>query len=335
MRTNLLFESHNLRFRIPTASTPEADGVNSASQECWMTNQDFILRHKKPIAALWKTIVQSYGVSEREFSVRIALIASRDPGGGKEWLTLIKAQELCLAIACEKGDEAAWRTFETEYRHTMQGAARVLTKDEAEADDLVQFVFGELFGIRTDGDRRLSKLSHYSGRGSLGGWLRAVVYQCFIDRKRQTARFEQVEEVEEFDRLANASTSYTNGRLSSPIPPPDDIEDVRLRRATEEAMTRAFTEMDTKDRLLLNYYYFDDLTLREIGLMMHVHEATICRWLARAQKEIKRKTEEILQKSYGLRRAEVAECLHIAAQTELDMRKLIGEVKSAAVERAP
>src|SRR5262245_42559012 len=205
MRTNLLFESHNLRFKIPTASTPEADGVISASQDCWMTNQDFILRHKKPIAQLWTTVVQPYGVSEREFSERLATIASRDPSIGKELLAAIKAQELCLAIACEKGHEAAWRAFETEYRHTMQGAARVLTKDEAEADDLVQFVFGELYGVRMDGERRLSKLAHYSGRGSLGGWLRAVVYQAFIDRKRQTSRFEQVEEVAEFDQIGRAS----------------------------------------------------------------------------------------------------------------------------------
>jgi RNA polymerase sigma-70 factor, ECF subfamily len=341
MRTNLLFESHNLRFRIREASTPEAEGVTSAgqdTQDCQdfrMTNQEFISRHKTTISALWKTVAQAYGVSEPQFAERLAVIASRDPENGKETLATIKAQELCHAIGCENGDEAAWRSFELDYRHSMQSAARMLTKDEAEADDLVQFVFGELYGVRMDGDQRLSKLSHYSGRGSLGGWLRAVVYQCFIDRKRQTARFEQVEEVEDFDRLANASTAYTNGKFSAPIASPDALEDARLRRATEEAMTRAFAEIDSKDRLMLNYYYFDDLTLREIGLLMKVHEATICRWLARAQKEIKRKTEEILQKSYGLRRAEVAECLHIAARTELDVRKLIGEVVGAAVERAP
>ena len=336
MRTNLLFESHSLRFRIPAASTPEAAEVISASKNRWMTTQDFIARHAKPIAALWKSVPEAYGVTEREFSERLAAIASRDTGNGKELLAAIRAQELCHAIACEKGHEAAWNAFETEYRHAMQGAARALTKDEAEADDLVQFVFGELYGIRMDGERRLSKLSHYSGRGSLGGWLRAVVYQCFIDRKRQTARFEQVEEVEEFDRLAQASAAYTNGKISAYIPPPDQIEDSRLRKATEEAMTRAFAEIDPKDRLLLNHYFFDELTLREIGLMMmKVHEATICRWLARAQKDVKRKTEDILQKSYGLRRAEVAECLQIAARAELDVRKLIGDVKAAAVERAP
>ncbi|MFN0086620.1 MAG: sigma-70 family RNA polymerase sigma factor [Blastocatellia bacterium] len=308
-----------------------------------MNIEDFITRYAGPIADLWKLVERQYGVTEREFAERLAAIglrelgrdAERDPGEGKRLLANIRAQELCLAIACEKGDEAAWMAFETEYRHSMQGAARALTRDEAEAEDVTQFVFGELFGVRMDGDRRVGKLSHYSGRGSLGGWLRAVVYQCFIDRKRQTARFEQVEEVSEFDRLANESASYANSGLSVPMAAPDDIEDARLRRATEESMTRAFAEMEPKDRLLLNYYYFDDLTLREIGLMMQVHEATISRWLARAQREIKRRTEEILQRSHGLRRAEVAECLQIAARTELDVRGLLGSVKSASAERVP
>ena len=94
-------------------------------------------------------------------------------------------------------------------------------------------------------------------------------------------------------------------------------------------------KMPPRDRQILNYNYFDDRTLREIGLLMNVHEATISRWLAKAQREIKRKTEEVLQRSYGLRRAEVSECIQIAARTELDVRKLIGDVKSVAAERAP
>ncbi|NOT63280.1 MAG: sigma-70 family RNA polymerase sigma factor, partial [Acidobacteria bacterium] len=167
------------------------------------------------------------------------------------------------------------------------------------------------------------------------------IYQAFIDRKRQTARFEQVEEVAEFDRLAAASHEVLNGQnghhvsLHAPIAQPDDIEDTRLRKASEEAMRKAFAAIDAKDRLLLNYYYFDDLTLREIGLLMNVHEATISRWLAKAQKQVKKKTEDFLQKLYGLRRAEVVECLALAARSEIDVRRLLGEANKAAVKRAP
>jgi len=333
-----------------------------------MDTGDFIARYEKTIAALWKTvastIAKNYGVTRREFSERLAAVVLRaanysesakagkaeagsSNGNSKanhnnnnnhnkndraeEILAGIKANELCLAIACERGDEVAWRSFEAEYRYSMQAAARALTKDEAEAEDLIQFVFGELYGVRMDGERRLSKFSYYSGRGSLGGWLRAVVYQCFIDRKRLSARFEQVDEVEELDRLANEAITHLNATFSASLASPDEFDDLRLRQATEEAMTQAFAEIEARDRLLLNYYYFDDLTLREIGLLMGVHEATICRWLARAQREVKSKTEDILKRSYGLRRSEVAECLQLAARAELDVRKLLSEAKEPTI----
>lgn len=293
-----------------------------------MNKDDFIARNEGTIESLWLGVAERHNVTKDDFAARLATISSRavknsGDGGEAGLLAGVRADELCLAIACESGDEGAWRRFESEYRSSMQAAARSLTRDEAEADDLIQFVFGELYGIRFDGDRRLSKLSHYSGRGSLGGWLRAVVYQCFVDRKRQNSRFEQVEDADELDRIAGAQPSHLNGILQPPAVQPDDIIDDHLHRATEEALSQAFNEMDARDRLLLNYYYFDDLTLKEIGVLMGVHEATISRWLARAQREVKRRTEDILQRTHGMRRAEVAECLEIAARTEMDVRKML------------
>jgi len=304
-----------------------------------MSIEEFISRHAKTIAALWSEVAHRYGVSEREFAERLHASALRsggreglaDTAGVVEFLAHLKAGELCLVIACERGDEAAWRDFETGYRYVMNMAARALTKDEAEAEDLVQSIFGELYGVRTDDERRGSKFAHYSGRGSLGGWLRAVIYQAFIDRKRQAARFEQVEELTELDRLATKA----DGLLSAPSARPDEVEDTRLRQATEGAMSEAFAALESRERLLLNYYYFDELTLREIGLLMGVHEATISRWLQRTQRQVRRKTEDLLRRHYGLRRAEVAECMHLAASAELDLRKMIGGAKGASAERAP
>jgi RNA polymerase sigma-70 factor (ECF subfamily) len=336
---------------LPVAEAKSAPTRPPLDMLLEMKPDDFTARYTRTIAALWAGVTERYSVTEADFGQRLRSVVTRatkhadDSAAASaqmaDLLGSLRADELCLAVACEQGDERAWRKFESEYKHGMHIAARALTKDEAEAEDLVQFVFGELYGIRLDGERRLSKLAHYSGRGSLGGWLRAVVYQAFIDRKRQTARFEQVEEVSDFDRLANTHADLLNGQngyhapLHAPIIQPDDIEDVRLRRATEEAMTQAFAALEPKDRLMLNYYYFDDLTLREIGLLMNVHEATISRWLARAQKQIKKKTEEILQRNYGLRRAEIAECLAMAARSEVDVRKLLSEATAQVAKRAP
>jgi RNA polymerase sigma-70 factor (ECF subfamily) len=298
-----------------------------------MTTAEFKSRHAKTIAGLWNGVAKHYGLTEADFADRLQAAALRageveSDDEGANFFSHLRLDELTLVLACEQGDEAAWQDFETNYRHGMQAAARSLTRDDAEAEDLIQSVFGDLYGLRTDGDRRLGKFAHYGGRGSLGGWLRAVIYQAFIDRKRQTSRLEQIEEIEEFERLAAKSERP----LVAPGARPDEVEDKRLRRATEEAMSESFAALDVRDRLLFNYYYFDQLTLREIGALMGVHEATISRWLQRAQKQARRKTEEILQRNYGLRRAEVAECLQMAARTEIDVRQLLSE-KSASAER--
>ncbi|MEP7270666.1 MAG: hypothetical protein ABI882_04145, partial [Acidobacteriota bacterium] len=164
-----------------------------------MTSEDFTIRHARTIANLWNGIAARYGVTEVDFSERLYLATSRageldTTGNGARFLETVKADELCLVLACERGEESAWVDFDTNYRQGMHAAARALTKDDAEAEDLIQSLIGDLYGVRLDGNRRLSKFAHYAGRGSLGGWLRAVVYQTFIDRKRQTARLEQVEE---------------------------------------------------------------------------------------------------------------------------------------------
>ncbi|MFZ4984721.1 MAG: sigma-70 family RNA polymerase sigma factor [Blastocatellia bacterium] len=316
--------------------------------------EDFATRNATIITELWSGVTNPYSVTEREFVGRLASViagvASKnspapaadsgdgmapEPEGDRQLLATIRPGELCLAIACEKGDEIAWRDFETAYRSSMIAAARVLTRDDAEAEDLIQFVYGELYGIRQDGDRRLSKLAHYSGRGSLGGWLRAVVYQCFIDRKRVTARFEQVEEVEEFDRLSQASAAQGHPGLASRPPRPDQIEDRRLREATEAALAQALALIDPRERLLLNYYYFDHLKLREIARIMAVHEATISRWISKAEREVRRRTEEVLKRDFGFQRAQIAECLELAARSEVDVRGLLRDVKGPSVERAP
>ncbi len=304
-----------------------------------MSNAEFNQQFANEIATLWRAASPRYNVVEAEFVARLQASAQRGVASGDkaettEFLAQLKASDLCLALACEKGNDAAWRDFETTHRSMMIAAARTLTKDQSEAEDLTQTVYGDLFGVRESGEQRTSKLTHYSGRGSLGGWLRAVVYQTFIDRKRQTSRFEQVEEVTEFERLANKAEIKLTTGIARPDEALEAKDSNRLRQTMEGAMSQAFAMLEARERLLLNYYYFDELTLKEIGVVMNVHEATISRWLSKAQAIVRKKTEEFLRKQ-GLRPAQITECLQLAARSEIDVRQIIGEAKGAATERAP
>ena len=302
-----------------------------------MSNADSVTQFKPEIAALWSDVSPRYNVTEEIFSARVQACVKKyaadlDSKERQNFIAQLKAADLCLALACESGYDPAWRDFETIHRSMMMGAARALTKDSEKAEDLTQTVYGDLFGVRETGEQRPGKFAHYSGRGSLGGWLRALIYQTFIDRTRQTSRFEQVEETQEFERLAN------NSSIKIKIAQPDEAlearETDRLRKATEKAMAQSLASLEMRDQLMLNYYYFDELTLKEIGVLMNAHEATMSRWLVKAQQLVRKKTEEFLR-IQGIGSAEINECLGLAARSEIDVRQIISESKGAATERAP
>ena len=121
-----------------------------------------------------------------------------------DYFASLNSEDLCLAVACAKGDDAAWENFFKDYRGYLTNIARTMTQDASAAEQLADSTFAELYGLRESDGVRVSKFAFYSGRGSLRGWLRAVVYQLSADSHRQTSRFVQTEEPEDMERLANA-----------------------------------------------------------------------------------------------------------------------------------
>ena len=100
----------------------------------------------------------------------------------------MQADDLCLIIACERGDESAWNDLVERFTATVRSAARSASKNEDAAEDLAQSIWAELYGLRTrkDGCRQANSL--LLGRGSLAGWLRAVVAQLAVDVFRKQSR---------------------------------------------------------------------------------------------------------------------------------------------------
>src|SRR6202022_4118438 len=110
-----------------------------------------------------------------------------DPSVGSaqidKFLDGLHADDLCLVIACERADEHAWNDLFEGYGATVRSAARAASSNEAMADDVAQSIWAELHGLKLRDDGKPGgKLGYYSGVGSLGGWLRAVVGQLAIDQ---------------------------------------------------------------------------------------------------------------------------------------------------------
>ena len=219
----------------------------------------------------------------------------------------IRADDLCLIVACERGDERAWEDLVANFDSTVKSAARKMSSNNEDAEDLASSIWAELYGLRQDKDgNKKSKLAYYSGRGSLAGWLRAVVSQLAVDQFRKQSKFVQIEEDREFEKLANEAAHGDNNYFGSRD---DNAEDLLIEKQTSsdvsDALTTAIAELESEDRLILKLYYFDDLKLKDIAATFGYHEATASRKLTRIQTDIRKSVERQLRTRHGWTDSEV------------------------------
>jgi RNA polymerase sigma-70 factor, ECF subfamily len=252
------------------------------------------------------------------------------------FLDKLHADDLCLVLACERSDQAAWSDLVEGYGATVRSAARSASSNEAMADDLAQSIWAELHGLKLREDGRPSgKLAFYSGAGSLGGWLRAVVGQLAIDQHRKQARLVQPEDDTEIDRQSRAANERDEGfsLLRATANPEDALARNLAAADIEKALARALGDLEDEDRLLVKLYYFDGLRLREAGAVLGVHEATASRRLTRIHTQVRERVETILAEEHGWTEAETGRCLAaVAVDLQGDIEPILTSTADAKLQ---
>lgn len=244
----------------------------------------------------------------------------------KEFIDGCRADDLCLIIACENGNETAWEDLVKNFDFTVKSAARKICRNNDDAEDLASSIWAELYGLRVDkhGERK-TKLAYYSGRGSLGGWLRAVTGQLAIDEFRKMKRFVQVEEDRAFENMAQSSSERTEFQtvVSATENPEEIFSETEAQKDVAKAMKQAMDELKDEDKLILKLYYFDDLKLKDIGKTFGFHEATASRKVARMQTDIRKSVEKILCREHDWNADEVGRHLsETAAKLGINLEKM-------------
>lgn len=244
-----------------------------------------------------------------------------------EFVDALNADDLCLIVACEKGDETAWEEMVKKFDATVKSAARSVSNNLEDAEDLASSIWAELYGLKEKDGKAKGKLSYYSGRGSLAGWLRAVVSQLAVDQFRKQSKFVQIEETREFENLANESSEKDEN--TSLVAHGENPEEILSRSETSKDVKDAFREamqnLKAEDRLILKLYYFDDLKLKDIGQMMGFHEATASRKLVRIQQDLRKSVEKALADKHGWKQEEVKKHLaDSASKLDISLEKMFG-----------
>jgi RNA polymerase sigma factor (sigma-70 family) len=215
--------------------------------------------------------------------------------------------DLELARLCAEGDERAWERFVREYRPILYRAADALDRTQG-AREIADSLYADLYGLTSGTGERQSLFRYFQGRSSLATWLRAVLAQRYVDRVRAARRSEPLGE----DTEPEAA-------------PPADPDRDRYVALVREALARAVSRLDPRDRLRLSGYYVQALTLLQIGRLLRESEASASRHLARTRREIRVEVERQLREESRLNDDQIAACLASVVEDpgSLDMKQVI------------
>ncbi len=233
----------------------------------------------------------------------------------REFCLSLKLEELVLARACAAGNERAWESFMVRYREKLYDIGLHIAREDSAARELADSLYADLYGTALRDGVRVSKLSSYTGRGSLEGWLRTVMAQEHINRyRRQKRNVSLDEETEE------------GAQFAAPTPDPGPNVDARLEAATDEALS----SLPVEDRFILAAYYLDDRTLAEIARMLSVHESTISRKLDKLAKSLRKQIlANLVRKGMSRPQAEEAMAVDVRDLT-LNLRDRMAQDSSAS-----
>lgn len=247
--------------------------------------------HQTSGAATWSVPLENFARAVWE---GINVLATQEPSSVPNLLKRIRTEELALVLACVQGNERAWEAFSFGYRNAVYEAACSYAPDMTMARELSDGLTAELYGIETRDGQRRSKLNYYHGRSSLKTWLRAVVYQKFVDEYRSMMRMEP---------LTNGLHAAPEGRAVS------SRDEERYAKLLGEAVSVTLRELPAGEKLILSYYYVQQLTLKQIGRITGKHEATISRQMDGLKKKMRKKIEDYLRKIKKLSGYEIERCL--------------------------
>lgn len=280
-------------------------------------------RNVEPATELDATLLELYRRSRAEefsiappsFAAMLDELAAKNiPEASKsqrqDFFNRLHVEDLALARACAGGNGRAWQVFMLRFREKLYDAGRQITRDDATGRELADSVYADLYGTQTREGRRQSKLFSYGGRGSLGGWLRTVLAQEYINHYRKQRRLvsldRECEEGAQFPAAAVAEITSVDERL-------------------EQAVDEALRSLPAENRFILASYFLDERTLAEIARALSVHESTISRKVEKLTKGLRKQILKALIRM-GMSRRQAEESLAVDARDlRLDIRTSLAQ----------
>lgn len=180
------------------------------------------------------------------------------------------ADDLLLAEACARGDDAAIAAFDRLYGAELDIAIRKSPTLGITPDEFRQ-IFREHVFVSADPDKP-PRIASFNTKGALRGWVRVTATRLVIDLSRKPDVPEPMSDDDLSARLAQTGT---------------DPELDYLKHAYGVALPDAFREglqaLTVRQRNLLRQRYLHDLGADKLAVQYGVHRATMFSWIEEAR----------------------------------------------------
>lgn len=255
----------------------------------------------------------------------------------RQFIGALQDLDLYLTLACARGNEPAWWQFDRQYRSFIGRVARHLAGSGTDADEVIESVYVDLFGTRIEAGVRQSKFRTYTGRGSLRGWLRTIIWHTVVDLYRRKQDEVPLEDLSRSGDKRERQTSQVEPHGSEELMLANVLRE-RYKSLSGAALDESLATLDDHETLLLLYYHVEGLKLREIARLVEqpaspirrwfqqqskrrrtspssrVHESTVMRWLEKVYRKVSDRFHAELANKHGLNAAEIEICQSIATE---------------------
>ena len=214
------------------------------------------------------------------------------------------AGDLYLACACLHGVPDALAALEREHFARIREFAASVDSSPEFIKELSQRLRAKLLVADGADGADPPRIATYSGRGSLGGWVRVAAVRL----ARDIARSER----------AHARRHDEHAALDPQVDPELGYLKRAYGRAVSDAVQAALAALDGESRTLLKMHYLDGLTIEQVGLAFGKSRATSARMLAAARLALVADIRVRLTATVGVR-PEEADSLLAFVRSRLDV----------------
>jgi RNA polymerase sigma-70 factor, ECF subfamily len=251
-----------------------------------------------------------FALDAEAFAAHVAAFAASAAPGTRpeEHARRLSLDDLYLAAACARGEEAAWEECLARHGAFIRDFARRFLRDPA-AGDVADQVVADLW--------ERGKMARYQGRSTLRTWLGSIVAHAALNAIKAGRRTQPLDGEEDGAHRITTGARDTGAGQDRPL----------LEALVKEAME----SLSPDDKLLLLLYYEQGLTLDEMAAVLGSSKATLSRKLQRTRDELRATIDSLSRRRAGSSAESLRAGIDLG-RLELDLGRLLG---GAAVERKP